>query len=1019
MKPFLLALVFAAGTLLPAAAGQPNVLVCAEWQDANGRINSRAHALNRFAPMREMVRGGFNVFETDSYGLAEEKGRLGRYDVIVLWDFPRALSKEGGGPEEGTRVVISSDMEKELLDFVEAGGGLVIEGGANTVLAEKAPQGGTKQFGFTFFHGFKNSALDALLPAQLEGKDALKIRDGAGELPGFGDLSAANPTQKPLVAGWSKGKGRVAVVCWEQRDKDGKPVPGRIGVDGGLRRIGAAWNQEPALWVRVLRWASGAEITNPAGREGLLPADYDALVQPQSKLPPMSWIADEYPYMIWVMNMSDPLTFKYLRDLGFNRLSMHTGDWVEKNGIPGLRSAAANGLWYYPNIDAILFDKLTSQYFQRKGWKNGNPPEERWEVDPELWNGKFQDGSPAIRYNYWASPFSPLVVERSKEDLQATVGKYLDLADKNDLPYLKGWLLDDEQTWYLPTGYGYVGGKPGLIADYSKFANDYFKKKTGLDAPLPVYKEPGYVAPAGDPWLKWVEEVRMKGFVPYCRAMGDAIREKHPGADVGYFAGGYWGESDLIIDEFYHQMWKEDILKTMSSTDMGFARRKDLLGENTRYWAEIFCTKSPGCFGGNKGSAIDPEQLRLTAGLAFGRGLKGLIIWETPYLWEMQQPGAHPLETEVERVGTFLNRYGPMLLALRREIPPVWYLGGWLHANSFDHYRWLTPEIGKTSDPSFPWRQSQIDDIAFPAIIRAQVPAAAITEQQLMGDELFRRKAVVLPSLQYCRQEVVDNLKKFIAQGGLVFTDESSPVKIEGSTVLPCRFDGWYGDVNAGKRLGNRPLNNTSSDDVSNARRENRIRDLIPVIEKEIAAKVPSDITVKHNEADFWDGFATSMTNGDARYIFVYNNDLKFGRLMDAQLKFNPGALYDLLDAKPVAVGESKGVFAFKSQLEAGGWKIYVAAPKPFGSLSVDTCSVKGGKLVAKVSLKDSEGGAFKAAVPVAITINGADRTHTLYRSTSAGEGAFEVPLEDYFGKITGVEFRELLTGTSVKPEKF
>jgi hypothetical protein len=766
----------------------------------------------------------------------------------------------------------------------------------------------------------------------------------------------------------------------------------------------------------VLRWAARLPA---GGSETGLAASYREAVRPASKLPPPAWVDGGYPYMIWVMNMTDPLTFKYFRDLGFNRLSMHTGDWVESNGIPGLRSAAANGLWYYPNIDAILFDKLTSHHFQRKGWKNGNPPEERWDVDPELWNGKFQDGSPAIRYNYWASPFSPTVVEFSKADLQGTVGKYLELADKKDLPYLKGWLLDDEQTWYLPTGYGYAGGKPGLIADYSRFANEYFKKKTGMEAPLPVYREPGYVAPANDPWLKWVEEVRIRGFVPYCRAMGEAIREKHPGATVGYFAGGYWGESDLIIDEFYHQMWKEDILKTISTTDLGFARREDLRGDKTQYWAEIFCTKSPGCFGGNKGTAIDPEQLRLTAGLAFGRGLRGLIIWETPYLWEMQQPGRDPLEGEVRSIGTFLKKYGPMLLALRREIPPVWYLGGWLHPNSFDHYRWLTPEIGKSPDPFFPWRSFQIDDIAFPALVRAQVPVGAVTERQLMSDELFQRKAVVLPSLQYCRQEVLDNLAKFIAGGGVVFTDESGAVKVPGATVLPCRFDGWYEDVRAGKRLTGRPVNNTSSDDVSNAGRESRIRDLIPILEKEVAAKVPSDVSVRHNESGFWDGFASNMVNGDARYIFVYNNDVKFGRVMDVGLKFAPGTLYDLLAGREVAVIEKAGAYSFKSQLDAGGWKIYLSVPKPLAGLRMESCKVSDGKLTARLQLADGDGQILKAAIPVAIVISGSDRSETLYRTTDEGVAEIEIPLGDYFGKISKVSFTEMLTGRSAMADKF
>ncbi|MEI6033051.1 MAG: hypothetical protein WCS65_02070 [Verrucomicrobiae bacterium] len=1013
LKPLLYLVLgaFAMKGLAEPAKEKVSVLVCTEWQDANGRCSSVTHALNRFVPMRAMVSDRFRIFETDSYGLAKED--LSRYDVIVLWDFPRALTKEGGAPEEGTRTILSADQERDLLDFVEKGGGLILEGGANTILSEKSPQGGNPQFGLTFFHGFKNAILDQILPGQLEGKDSLKIRDGAAALPGFEDFGS--PAQKPTVIGWGKGAGRVGLVCWEGRDNAGKPLAGKIALKGGLRRLGAAWSQEPVLWDRLLRWASASkEPTSGPDSEKLLASHYEDLVSTPKTLPPIEWTAGEYPYMIWVMSMSDPLTFKYFKDLGFNRVSMHTADWVEKNGIPALKSSAANGLWYYPNIDAILFDKVQNTYFKNKEWKKGDPEETMWSVPLDDWNGKFQDGSPARRYGLWGSPFSPLMVETSKKDLQETVGKYLSLADKKDVPYLKGYLMDDEQTWYLPTGYGYAGGKPGLIADYSKFANDYFKKQTGKDAPLPVYREPGYVAPAGDLWLKWVELIRMRGFVPFCQEMCKAIKEKQPGALTGYFGGGFWGEGDIIIDEYYHQMWKEDILKTMSTTDLGFARQNDLLGEKTQYWAEIFCTKSPGCFGGNKGSAIDAEQLRLTAGLAFSRGLKGLIIWETPYLWEMQQPGAETLDKEVQKIGVFLQRYGPMLQLLKREIPPVWYLGGWLHCNSFDQYRWLTPEIGKSPDPSFPWRQFQIDDIAFPALIRAQVQAASVTEQQLMSDELMKRKAVVLPSLQYCRQEVVDNLKKFMAQGGLVFTDQSSPVKIDGATVLPCRFDAWYGDVNDGKRLGGRGLNNTSSDDVSNARRECRIRDLIPTIQKEISSKIVPEITVKHNEADFWDGFASTMTNGDCKYVFVFNNDVKFGRVMNVQMKTNPGTLYDLLDAKLVEVAAKPGTFSFKSQLDAGGWKIYLAAPKPLAAFEVEGFAIAGGTLQAKGKLKDADGNLFKAAVPVRIQITGAERTHTLYRSTNEGEGTFNIPLGDYFGKISRVEFTELLTGKSI-----
>lgn len=973
-----------------------NVLVARDFYDPNGRCEIDTYSLNYFLPMHKMVADDLRVFEVDSYQFDAEKDRLARYDVVVIWDLPRAMRKDGGAPEEGLRTIVSDSMQEALIDFVKQGGGLVLAGGSETVFCdstyrERGAANATFRWGDLTYYGYKESLLDDMLTVAEERKHLWKAVEEAIQ-PEPLVKTAATLGRNTAIAGKNVGEGRVLSLWLGQ---------------WGPRRQGDVWDEEGVFWTEAVRWAAGQdEVTvSEAGRNELIAKHQEGTARPDEK-PPVDWVEHEYPYMLWLagFDRSEPLAYKFFDDLGFNRMSTHTADDVDRVGVPGLTNAADFGLWYYPNIDALLFNKI-------------NKILEKKTDNKDDWVGKFQDGSNADRgYGDWPSCFSPLVIETSKEMLQDTVRQYVEKSPSYALPYLKGYLLDDEQTWYLPAGG--MSGRPGLVADYSSFAQDYFREKTGMDVPMPQYKAPGYVAPAGDPWLKWVEEVRMHGFIPYIKEMIEGIKEVHDVPTVGYFAGGFWGQCDVIIDEYYHQMWKEDILKTMSSADLGFARVQDLEGYKTPYWAEIFITKSPGCLGGNKGSAVDPEQLRLTAGIAFSRGLRGLIIWETPYVWEMvdPEPGAEPLAYELKRIGRFLEQYGSMLRSLRREIQPVWYLGAWLHANSFDHYRWLTPEIGKTDDGSFPWYRFQVDDIAFPSLIRAQVPAQSVTELQLMSPDVFDRQAVVLPSLQYCREEVVTNLEAYIEQGGLVFKDESMPVEVKGAITLPCRFDGWYNDVNAGNRLKG-SLNDTPRDDVSNARREMHIRDLIPVIEKEVTKRIDPAVTVAHNDPEFRDGFHSTMKNGDVRYMFVFNYDLDFGRLMDVTLKYDPGFVTDVLTGERMQVEQADGAYSFKSQVEPGGWNIYMLSSEPVGECRIDRCEQNDDELYVDVSLYSANNNPMSAAVPLELTIAGTKQVAQLYRSTDEGTGSFAISKGDYLGDVKQVTVRNMITGKSISVE--
>src|SRR5690606_2286416 len=180
--------------------------------------------------------------------------------------------------------------------------------------------------------------------------------------------------------------------------------------------------------------------------------------------------------------------------------------------------------------------------------------------------------------------------------------------------------------------------------------NAYYKSVTGQDAPPPVYREPGYVAPEDNPFLQWAQIIRTDAFREYNQAIADAAEPYRPDLILSNYPGGFEGNLDVMIEEFYLDCWKVSELLALERIDARANYREDYTRTQYPVWGLMGIFRMP------EDKSIYPETLRLTAGVGLGGGVKGLILWNASNLWtpNMQHPGREALYVEARRLGDYL-----------------------------------------------------------------------------------------------------------------------------------------------------------------------------------------------------------------------------------------------------------------------------------------------------------------------------------------------------------------------------
>jgi uncharacterized membrane protein len=977
-----------------------------------GHGTAHVHILDHFLSPRSILASDFAVTQRSWQRDARPFDGLAAFRAVVLWDAPRAVvSRDPKAPYALNIDVVPDSVAKELVAFVEGGGALVIAGGV-TCYGDGHPRLRSvdgRGEPSREYQSYASSPLAAILPVQIpEGVTLQPFADAQGKRKGIRTVKAepmvagldlaewgfdawhkvraregaevlvATEDGDPLVVRWAVKKGRVVCVTPSPR--------GNALVQG---RSNPVWPPEALLWDRCLRWATGQTLPQPE-RDAEALARYRHAAGDSPRVPPGA--VGEYPFGAQIADSTAPanldgLYLKYYAELGINHLVL--------SGIRDGMSAA--------EVDAVTSRFATAAVrhnlymYVRPRLVDG---EQLVQVPPAKWA---QRTLPSGSFAYLGEhprpcPLSPAVIRHAVGRMQAWMPSFA------KHPNVRGAFCDG--AWVSVLGRRTLAqGDPG-IACYSPWANARFRKAAEQKPPPPVYRKPGYVAPEEDPWLRWCQIVRQDPGADYHEAVARAAKEARPAFVLSGYPGGFEGKSDLMVETATLDPLQESELAVLERLDVRAHWRGD--ADRTALPIRALVGVAPPL-----DNYIYPESLRLAVGCALAACARGVVLTYSEDLWSpsIQDPARVPLTQEVQRLGRHLAVYGSMYRALRKPPSPVWMLSSWGWLNSFDNYHLLfpegvTPETAEDVEPaSWPLR---IADVAVPATLRAGLPVEFVTEKQLLSDDLFTCKAVLLPGLLYCREGVVRNLERYAARGGKVFVDGSTRVRIEGATVLPVDFSKWRAAV-AGKDAP-APQFTREGHRRRRALWEKHVAEAVSVLREHVAKAVQPKVRL-----DGTDGAWRILENGAAQYLLVLNSNVDEARKFTVTVRDVPPVAYGVASGSLLETDETEAGRAFSLELLPGGWRVVAFAQRALRHVRLARPRVERDTLRLSVALFDESRAAFRASVPVRVTLYGADgAAFTLHRATSDGRLTLDVPIAGSVPVPARVAVTELFTGKTV-----
>jgi len=920
-----------------------------------------------FSPQNYLKTHDIEVKQIGWDKIKEEVKNIKKYDVIIIWDAPCEIKDERkNGFWYSDLEVIKGEFAEKIKEEVKNGKSLIIWGGitnygdgikSNSLKIDGLGSMDRRKGNKRFYYGYRNSEIYEILPVDIPEGETLTKLEKKLIIEENNILNGINFERIPIKA-YHKIKNRNGNLIIKTEDGDPILVEGKYGkgkiicftlcAKGNYffeKNVPPIWEGEAILLYRLINYG----LNKKGKEESKVKENYKNLIS-IPKTEPFWYLLKRFPYLTNTSLYGSPLLEKYfgkfIKDMNFTGI-VFQGIWSNKELAEKLNEILDKAsLYCYDHTDFVYVSKDNAQIVLPSG-----------EVPLHF-------GSP------YPCPRNPLTIEKTLENVK----KYIEIV-KNKQRII-GNFYDDEYAWWL--GYrNQYEGKPG-IACYCKYCNEYFKKKTGKEPPFPEWKEPGYIAPKDDLFIKWCEIIRKDAYKDYNEEIRKLIKKEIPNFILSNYPGGYSGELDIIIEEVYLDCWREDPILTFNRLDL----KRNNIDDKKPIWALI------GIFWMPEDKSILPETLNLTVGLCLGREAKGIILWNYVNLWKpyFQHLGKEPLYKKAKEIGVILKVYGDLFTKLKFKETPYWILGhfGWI--NTFDNYYHIPPETFK--DYEWNWYPFQIEEIGIPAIFKANIPAEIVTEKQLMSEKLFEKKAVFLNGLNYCREEIVENLEKFIEKGGKVYLDNSSKVKIKGAIYLPVDLSKWHKDMLEGKR----PITHPTEENWWKAWKlsQNYINEAIQVYKK-VSEELNPEIKIEPE-----DGVYSLCENGDCDYLFVYNtNILKENKI---KIKFNKKIenIYEILGKKFKVKNN-----LIEIDLSPGDWTLFILSKKKIGKFQVKK------ENGIQIVLKDEKGEIFKGAIPFKISGFKKEDIDEFYFSTD--NGTLNLPFE-YFKNYNKIEIENLIT---------
>jgi len=304
--------------------------------------------------------------------------------------------------------------------------------------------------------------------------------------------------------------------------------------------------------------------------------------------------------------------------------------------------------------------------------------------------------------------------------------------------------------------------------------------------------------------------------------------------------------------------------------------------------------------------------------------------------------------------------------------------------------------------------------LAIAALLKAGVQAGWLSEEELLErDGLDGRKAVVLLDVEAMRPEVRRRLEAFARDGGAVFADAATTVRLEGARPLPVNFGEM---TELCKRLDARVMPQV----VPVIERH-----VLPLFDRAVRGEALGDLLVTrqvNGQAEYWLVVAERLAETDEKTsLALHSKDVNLYRAVETAVTVPAtGVVYDALAGRMVTRAAAAAKVDLK--LPPGGLAVLAVLPEPVGSLRIEApaSASAGTPAPLRVELRGESGRLLRAAVPLEVQVidrQGRPARAPLYRSTDDGvwTGAFRPGLFD--PAAVQIVVRELLTGKTASAD--
>ncbi|MEX2607587.1 MAG: LamG-like jellyroll fold domain-containing protein [Kiritimatiellia bacterium] len=660
-----------------------------------------------------------------------------------------------------------------------------------------------------------------------------------------------------------------------------------------------------------------------------------------------------------------------------------------------LDRAFAHGISLFPNFNILdvwgrNYESIKREPYFRKDAQGA------WRVHPEsgwkfLQTLVFADGSEDDHSGLSsASPFSPIAWNMMTERIDQI------MSAAGDHPGLMAVSFQDEVPFRMMRDKETNKWKVG---DYSYYAVEHFKEKSGLDAAAFPPDDPGgTVWPDNHPYLQWIKWVGLPGhdfttvgLDDLYHRLGNEVHKYRTDVLIGNYSGGEYGQNDFVLDWNYPVIWEPD--------PGGWGRGGGYLDYVfDRHWARQHARpRKPlwallGWWSGDMSGQPDwaVADFRLNTVWALAKGCKQIMwfyVGNDPLENEASGPFSHSgLRRELEQWSDFLHTKGPLFARLEKH-PAQKVALLWSETNRAGHVR-------KTISKAEYY-------LVFAGLRNIGAEPDVITDQMIREGALDDYEALVLCGFNYSSESLWGEIRDFAAlEGRTVFHDTTSELVPPGSVSLGLSWDETF-EEKGGPRMRTRAVGKWA----------NHLRPIVlpHLTQGDFQIEDPSGQTGAH-----------LLWAGNTPYVFILNTDMDHSREVRVRFRHDGSVAYHLATGDKRVLRNEDGTVTFSEVLPPGGWAPFVLPPAAIAALNVEADADEGNVQI-RFSLRDDANRIVPAAWPVRIELlDPRDRSTAYIRQTSTevdGKGRMVISLGrlvDPAGRWT-VQVTDELTGKITK----